>query len=420
MWWLMKLQQLLFRTYVIITFLLGVVTTYVPISFLNILDDLIFICMITNLIVVVKYIDFKVDFFFTAFTFLIMLSVVYALLNENSLSSTLLSLRQYKNFFVCLLISSFDKDEISFVKKVFLYSLVASIPFSIIQFILADKGNAMYFDEIVGVFGYGNSGTLSILILAYITFEFYSRLRDKKTVYGYYLLLLFPCLINETKVIFILFPILFITLTLSQWKENKALIFKLIPIMVIGLIAFDFAYQHLYQKSLIEYFDKDYLEGYLFVDARDYNYYVDVGRFQRIIYAYEYIESKGLVTLLFGEGLGTSFYGEQSQTYGLVARYFEILDLNKGSRIQVFHSIVEFGLLGTLILFLFFITSWIRIAKSNGNTDCKILALIFCVVIVFGFFYQPILTNRVIAFLAMYFIFYFFRYDSKTLKGRVN
>lgn len=409
----MKLQQALFKFYVLVTFFIGFISSYISFPLLNVLDDLVFLLLVLNLLMVAnqKRLVFMPVFIFISS--LLLLSSLFSILNDNPITAVLLSLRQYKNVFLCLVISSINRDSFEFVRKVLFVSLAVSVPLSIFQFITADRSSTVYFDEVVGVFGFGQSGTLSLLILLFVTSEFFIRKREGKRLLDWYLLLLLPCFINETKVVFVLFPILFLALLLIDGKKNKLAILSIIPMFVGGFLIANIAYETFFDKSIASVFTKDYVEGYLFMDVSGRHTEVDIGRFQRIAYAWEFLERKGWSSQTFGEGLGSSFYGIGSNVYGDAARHFLPLSLHTGSRIQVFHTLLDFGVFGTLLFFAFFSICWLLIAKSNTNCQIKYLALTTIIVVVFGFFYQNILTNRVVSFLVFYLIYFIFNYSRR-------
>ena len=376
---------------------MGLALLFISNPYLNILDDLVFIIIILMTLAHTIAYSPKLTLLAKVFMLVISLGIVVSLVSENESKSVLLSLRQYKHVFLFLflpIVFAEAGDQIdTYVYKVLKVALYLSIPISIVQFISFDD-----IDAITGVFGRGGSGVLSLLIVIYICIEANKRISNNRSILGWYNVVLLPVLINETKITFILLPLMFVYLLLVHRKLSITKALSLLILVSIMLFCVDLLYEKIYQRSYLAFFALDELERYFF----EYNPNSDIGRFQRIVIIYNYLATDSWFSLLFGKGLGASFHGAASNTQGIVASDLSILGVNEGSRIQLFHFIADFGLVGTSGLLIACLITIYKGSTGRVN-EASTIACILLLVFLIGTLYQNILTSRVLSFLIFYY-----------------
>lgn len=391
-----NMHAFLFKLYVLISFSSGLISTSFESPIVRSLDDLVFVTM---LITVFQTGALKAKRILLPSLWLPALTVfscVIAVMQDNTFNSVLLSLRQYKNVFLIFLMVGLKRDYLQFVWTVIKWSLWVSLPVTIYQFFTA--ANA---DDITGIFGFGGSGTLSILIVFYLTSEFTIRTIEGRSRIGWYLLLFTPCLINETKITFILLPL---SVVISLFSVGKLKIRTLLSIVAVGSISIlsaDILYQALYERSYVDFFTPEKLDKYFYEDGDG----SDLGRLLRVSMAYDYISKKGLETFMFGQGLGASFAGIYSDTYGVAAENLKWTGLNEGSRVQLYHFIIDFGLAGT-VLFISAFLFYLRSALKNKKNDIRdVYGIVMVVIFLVGIIYQNILINKALSLLLFFYMY---------------
>lgn len=402
----MNLHYKIFQLLVILTFTSGFLISIIQIPILNLLDDVVFILLLFFSLIIGKGLSKKVGLPIYLLCSYLVFSIFYSLSFGNELATVLLQFRQFKSIFLVFIISTITFKYALFVFKAFGISLYISVPFAIYQFITADRSIDTFADEVVGIFGLGQSGTLSLLILIYVFFEFIKRLNENKKLIGYYLILLVPCLINETKIIFMLIPVTMAVLFFSLPNLTKLKLLKVIPYFFVFALAANFSYMSMYGQSFLYIFNSDFLESYFFIDEEFAAQEIDIGRFMRVIYAYDYLEANGLQYLLFGEGIGSSFYGAASGTIGNAADYFFDLDLHTGSRIQLYQMLLDFGLVGSFLIVFTLLYYCFMLIKFCKNQQYLTIALSSCFIMLIALVYQLPLTSRVLSFVTFFFVMY--------------
>ena len=352
--------------------------------------------------------------------FFILYYALYGVFNNNGPLAPLMSLRYYKNFFIFLFVSTLSVRNFNDTMCLIKYALFVSIPISFYQFFTADRGNEAWWDEIGGILGRdGQSGTLSLLILVYVLFEYFRRIRDKTKLFDWYLLTLIPMFLNETKVVIFLVPVVFIIVSLIYSARSVGKVIFAAPLFILGAFSINAMYVTLFGYSLFNTINYDFIEGYFFADDVLRYQEVDVGRFMRLIYAHEYLSNQPLITQLFGEGLGATFYGENSGVEGKLVSEFFLLRLHTGSKIQLYQMILEFGYVGSVIFILLVLMPLFRVALSKSRSDYDIVVLISVPVFILGMLYQPVIETKAIAFLMSYSVAVSL-YNGSTVNGSGN
>lgn len=365
---------------------------------LKIFDDLLFSIVIADLITskLLNYAKLtKLSIFLITF---VGISLLWGLAEDNGIKVLALAIRQNKNILLCLYIAVFNNRDEDFIYTLINKLLFISVPVAIIQRIISTHRMG---DDVVGVFGYGQSGTLSLLILIFFFTEVYRRLNCGEKVFGKYWLILIPTMLNETKITYVLFPLLLFTILILAKKINIRTI--IIGGLMIPLFIFvsDKAYQSLYGNSLSEVFSPEYIDNYMYGGDEE----GDVGRFLRILIAYDYLENSSRENYLLGYGTGSSFVGKASGTYGVIARRFIGTRLNEGSRVQLYQFLIEYGVLGSFLFISWFIIVLLVILRQKNLNRVNIVSILLIMITLISLVYQNILINRIPAFLLFYYLF---------------
>jgi hypothetical protein len=389
------MKSLLFKYYVLCSLGLGFMILNFPSPLLQMADDFLFMCMVLWVVSRARQRQYDFPSLYHAFWVFVVTASVISILNENTIQSIVLTLRQYKNVFLIFLISFSVGIDQSFVRKLIFYMLAISVPMAIFQFLTSDD-----FDKITGVFGFGGSGILSLMIVFYLSTEIAFRLRDNRPLFDYYLILFLPCLLNETKITFLILPIVLFVCVFKIGKINfvSGAVGGGILLILIPLV--DYVYSSMYGYKYTDMLNYNFFESYLLTEDE-----FDIGRFERVIVAYEYVCNQNFFIMLFGEGLGSTFVGLASGVYGNVAEKFINTGLNEGSRIQLFHFIIEFGIVGTLLFYFLVLFLFMKAMFSNDKTDVVISSVAVMVIVLVGTLYQNILISREFSFLFFYYLF---------------
>jgi len=369
---------------------------YIMSPVLGFADDIIFIAMLFNAIFLSKG-KFKINRYNAFFPFFILAFALWGFANENPLEVIILNLRQYKNIFLILIMSTLFSGFYDFIRRVFLLSLIISLPMAIYQFLTTDD-----WDTISGFFGESASGTLSLLIITYFCSELAMRIRDKKNIFGYYFLLLTPIFINETKISFIILPylVIFILFTLNKLKLHVVTLMILLGSLLFTGV--DQSYQTIYGHSWSDQFSSENLEKYFLTEetiAVTDDGEIDIPRMTRVEIAYKTIIKDGLLATLFGHGFSSTYIGQRGGNYGIDAFNFIGTGLNVGSRVQLYQTVLEFGLLGTAMVITYFLIILFKIYRKNKYTDSDFMSLILIQVSIIGLLYQNILISKELSFL---------------------
>lgn len=380
----MTFERILFQLYIIITlFSECLILLNVPIYFKEI-DTVLFVIIMIYALLSGQFFKAltKIRFIFLPLFFIFF--VFWGIANGNKLEAVIMPLRLIKNVFLIFAVLSLQNNYAFLRKAVFLF-LLFSVPVSVYQFITYSHP-----DYVTGLVGYGGSGTLSLLILTYACSEFFIRLKNKTKLIGFYILVIIPVFINETKITFILLPIISVVILFVIKKIN----FKsLIVLGIAGSILFifvNYVYQKIYHHNWSDILVMENMEGYM--KGREGN--EDVGRLTRVLFAYDYISKKGPLSMLFGHGMGSTFVGSSTNIYGIDSQNFIRLGINKGSKIQLFVFIIEYGILGTLLFVVFIIFSFLSIYRQEEYSDYDIYSMVMIMIVIVGLIYQPILYQK--------------------------
>lgn len=399
------LYGLAFKSYVIVCFFSAFVKQWINSPLLNFLDDVVLIALIFLAIIEVKPSIKRWGTLQFGIVLFIGLGIFIAIFSSSGIAAALMQLRQYKNVFLLFLL--LDRKHYQFTLDVLEVMLFLSIPVSFIQFM-----QMKHWDEVTGLFGYGATGTVSILMVFFVVRSFAHRLLAGDRIVGWYMVLPILSLLNETKITFLLLPILIISVVLVSGRVK----FDKIVLLFLAALPFlyyaNLQYEVEFGRTLAESFTYENLYDYLWGD--DYyvyaNYFAgqeefnDPGRLARIKAAVEAIVTGGVFSSVFGYGIGASYAGSESGIYGLVATDFIGTALNTGSRVQAAHILIDFGFFGLilLILLIFYILYLSGKKIRNDGLCLQIDVFIMSIILLFCLIYQNILFSK--EFTLLYFV----------------
>lgn len=347
--------------------------------------------------------------------FLVVSSVNYLSGSMDNVIMHINGLREVTNiyflfiFFYGLFYSGYQYYFNSLFKQFVVIFLFAQIPFSIIQFL---KSGAS--DDVGGTLGAGYSGilTLSIFILVYYLIENNSHNQSDFSKLKYLLsrsYFFIPVLLNETKITFLLIPILIVSLV--GFKQIRSFIVATILaglFLILFSSLFTSSYETSYDNPINEIYNENYLKEYLSADVSGGE--IDVPRFTKLILGIKLLAQENS-TLLFGQEYG-AFKG--GTTLGLTPFATKYLWLLQGSRPYLFYILITGGLsLLVLLLFLF-----IKVVKDKpylgfknfSNKLLLFLSAIFFIIL----FYNDALRGEFFLLIFVYVMFFgkYFNYPS--------
>jgi hypothetical protein len=320
--------------------------------------------------------------------------------NGNSLVYSLNGLREILNllFLPVFLNKVFSEDNEAlaeeYLKIMKIYSivfLIAQIPVAFYQFSVHGPS-----DWVGGTYGSFGSGILSLSIVCHVFFlsHFIKNISLRILLYC----MMVPMLLNETKVSFILIPMVMLFIHFEPRLKN---------IMIAGVAAavslFIFSQYFSTGNSPIptnvtEIFSKDFLQGYLFGDIYTYT---DVPRFTKIVLGWQML-AEHTNTFLFGFEYGVFRSSEMMD----LSRFAQSVEwLMTGTRPYLFFLMIQGGVMlvtGIMVL-IFYINNFF---VANNNKYKTFLFLLFLIIL----FYNDALRNQ--NFCIIYFFSIFFANSS--------
>ncbi len=227
-------------------------------------------------------------------------------------------------------------------------------------------------DYVGGTYGWMCSGSLTLIILCLVLFlfQFHNPMWKK----GLLLLLLFPLMMNETKISFILIPMMVVFIFLEPKMKS-------ILLAAVGGALFLIIFNQLYSNqdtslsSMSDIFNTDFLNEYLLAD---YDTHPDVPRFTKIIFGYKII-SENINTLFFGMEYGM-FRGTYTGEISTFARNYNWL--LSGTRPYLFFIMMQGGLM--LVTGIFLVILKICNFFKNANKQTIFYFIIFLVILTYA------------------------------------
>jgi hypothetical protein len=317
--------------------------------------------------------------------------------NGNSLIYSLNGLREILNV-LCLAIFFNDvfsdeneelaEEYIELFKKFAVAFLALQLPVAIYQFSIHGPSDAV--GGTYGNYGSGNL-TLSVICLVFFMSHFIQNLSQRLMLYA----CLVPLFLNETKVSFILIPLLIMFI---HFKPNiKSILTAGIGAAVALFIFNRFFTTNIgtdFSNNLTGIFSKDFMENYLFGDIYTYT---DVPRFTKIILAWNLLV-QNTNTLLFGFEYGV-FRGTELSDLSQFAQ--SVQWLMTGTRPYLFFLMIQGGVL--LVAGFFWLIFYInKFFVKNNNKYKTFLLLLF----VMELFYNDALRSHNFLIVYLFSIFY--------------
>jgi len=385
----------LFVVLTLIVFLTPVATQITRNNYIKLIEDMaymvmllqsVYIMLYNNKIVIKK--NIAIILFFILFIIFSVIGVYY-----NGLTIVILQYREFKYLLLLIIMIPYTNNEyFKHVWTVLKIIAAASVPVAVIQWIIyKDDG-----DRITGLLGYGGSGSLTLFILIIFFTELGLRLENNKPILGYYLFYLIPTMLNETKITLVLFPIMFfVTLLLTKKLKSR----QTIVIFLVAIIAFSawaYIYKSIYSRSILDVFSSEYLENYLYAT----NWESDAGRFAKVAYAYEIVKGNNLA---FGYGLGSAYSGASSGAKGFIFKKYYTPQMFSGTKPQLFLSIIDQGIVGTILLLIIILFYFIKVILIKENTLEKFISIYTFIILFVTLIYQNIFYTYQIMYILVFY-----------------
>jgi hypothetical protein len=280
------------------------------------------------------------------------------------------------------------EEYIYIMKRFAIVFLVIQLPVAGYQFSV--HGPSDWVGGTYGVFGSGNL-TLSIICLVFFMSHFVRNNTQRVLLY----LCLLPLFLNETKVSFVLIPMLILFIHFQPKLKS------IIGAGVAAAIAL-FIFSQLFttniqgidtSEGIAGIFNGDFINNYLFGDI---DQYTDVPRFTKIVFAWQLL-AENTMTFLFGIEYGI-FRQTDVADASKVSQSLEWL--MSGTRPYLFFLLVQGGIL--LITGFFWMMFHInRYFTSNNNKYKTFLFLLFVVIL----FYNDALRSQNFAMIYLFSVF---------------
>lgn len=278
-------------------------------------------------------------------------------------------------------------EYIGIMKKFSVFFLIAQLPVAAWQF--HQYGAS---DYVGGTFGNKGSGILTLSVVCMVFFLTRFVRGNTQRVLLYFCLL--PLLLNETKISFILIPMLILFIHFQPRLKN-------IIGAVIAAAFFLYVFNKYYTNEGLDFdnsisgiFSKDFLDAYLFGDIYSSE---DVPRFTKIVVGW-HLAAEETRTMLFGIEYGIFKGGNivETSAFGQSVQW-----LLSGTRPYLFFLILQGGLL--LVTGFFWILFHInRYFLTHNNKFKTFLFLIFLMIL----FYNDALRNQGFVVLYLFYVFY--------------
>lgn len=382
-----------FKFYVLASFYTPFLGSLVPMPGINLLDDAMFFLMLVLCLLHLKHQVIKFNLIVIFIPVLFVFSILIAYSEGTSLSIIILSIKNLKNVFLFIILASLLENHMDFVKRHILFLLVASVPITVFQFFTVSHQ-----DDITGLFGPKSTSLYSFLLIAYLATVIVEKGFNNV---GWRWLLFIPVFLNETKITFVLFPVILIVLL---FITNRIKIIHIISVCVLSLVvlsALDNIYYSLYGYPFSDVFNIDYLDSYLF----DYTeLHKDVPRFFRLYVANQILLDSGTFNWLFGYGLGAEYVGDGGDRLGIIAYELRNTLLNQGTRIQLFQFLLDFGIAGTIIIVAVLVIMFFQILIKEKNHQ-HLFALSMLILMIFSLIYQNMFFTKQLSFVLFFYVY---------------
>jgi len=336
----------------------------------------------------------KNPFNLVIFLLLLLLSFGNFLLHEYSILTYINGLREI--LMVVLVFSFYEsistdihKEKMrKYIDQFILIFLILQIPVTIYQYVLYGAG-----DDVGGTMGYGYSGILTLLIICMVFYRIFWGFTRQGSLALYNIIFLIPIFLNETKISFLLIPLMFLCLT--NIKNIKTVFWSGVGAILIFLVL-----NNLYSNMgrtvdnpFNAMFNQDFLEYYLMSDVE---VGADVPRFTKIIAAIGLI-SQNIRDSLLGIEIG-AFKGGTTIQPSFFAQQYDWLLL--GSRPYIFFLLISGGWTLLIITLYFFFKKLFWDRKEGSSIQFTLLLSVMFGMILF---YNDAFRSPLFSYIYCYF-----------------
>ncbi len=354
-------------------------------------------------------------------SFIIMLTIISGLYNEESLVIGFYSLRYYfvgLTLTFALFMYCNNYLSIETFKRNMVWLALIQTPVAILKYLAAGGGGLSTLDSVSGTFsGYGELVISQVVAIGIVlTDKFIKRTNTLPRINAYILLvfIITPLLLSKsrTATLFVLAIVLYVLIYSLFKRRNLVSALKLISLS--GFICLTFAslfYIFFWQAGdyqIDEQFNPEYvLEYYMrepISDRKRLSRGADpsMGRLRAIYTSWHLIQLDTIHSIL-GYGAGS---GSEASFLGLEGTYFQVSGPLSGvDRNQYSKTILEFGMLGLLgiIYFYYMIGKRLKYATDRAN-ELSIVYSVLMVVLMIISFYTITIESFLFAFIIAYFI----------------
>lgn len=313
-----------------------------------------------------------------------LIGIISAVINGVSFFTIIGGLRNYFKYvpiFLYFKYFGYKDDLIRHIMRFFLIISALNVFVSIFQFFVYREA-----DYIGGLFGVYHSGVMSvfqIIMATYLAAFMKLTKKNRVSVILFILFILIPIFINETKISFILLPIMAFCFYRERFFKRPFEFLSILFTVVVVLLLLASAYGHLVKDfDLKEMITKKYIYSY-FYDPTYFKGGRSLNRLSALEFVYKNI-SQSPVTLLIGIGVGDASYSDLPEVMGAVyKKYFNLkIDFIFLSRI-----LFECGLLGTGLFFIIIFVLWrksVFLIHRTSNDYTNVISFLFgflCIVL---------------------------------------
>lgn len=344
-----------------------------------------------------KQINLPFRYSFLIFLYLAHLGVGL-FLNDVTGWTVLAGLRIYTKFIPIFLIPIIYPFSERAFKRIILFVIaltVIQLPVVLIQrFVL--YATTLSGDRMGGTLGHSTSGVLSIYLIIMISFFVAFYFKEKISLSTFILLAgasFIPITLNETKISFILLPIAFLIPAFFIRGKRKT-IFRVLLVMVVLVISF------IVFKGVYDHFaTKRWGTGIVGIVNDPHESSEIIGRrLDPILYAFTKAPFKDTRFVFFGRGAGNASEGF---TRRLSGKYLNEA-VQYGSRMTITKLVMELGIFGTILFFLFpffvFLDS-ARLCRQEGLSGAYSLGMLsFVTFFTLSTFYTFTIDSNVLIF----------------------
>lgn len=336
---------------------------------------------------------------------LIVFGIISAFINGANFEVVILGIRNYFTYVVLFYVVSQLEFEELFIKratKILVAVAFLQIPIAIGQRIMNISNPSG--DVVVGTIGANASGTLSLFLLMAVSIiisSYLNKLVSARFLTISLIFLFIPMVINETKVTFIIFPLLVLFLVghnfVASSNKKRALVPILLSIVIFGsaAIGYDLLYTSFYQRS-----SSIFSESQISDAASSYTPQGTLNRLAVIDFAYMELNRPPLNPLI-GVGLGNA--SDSFFKTGVGAYFEKYRNLNITSTFLA-RLMWELGYIG-LAVFVYMVIKLViiaeRIYKHSQDPFRKSIALAFegiVLIMAIGIVYSEAFTLGSLAF----------------------